>query len=72
MLKTVKLCGHYTDFDLRVEQPQIRYALALDWGPAPEGMEPKHWLLETEWRQAMPDGGHDFDRNDELETLLVL
>lgn len=72
MLKSIVVQNQVVVFDLKREQEQIRFALAKDWGPAPQNMETRHWLLEEEWKHSLPDGSHDFVRNEELEKLLVL
>ena len=72
MLKAIEIDNKVVVFDIEKEQAQIRFALGKDWGPAPEGMEQRHWALEEEWKEALPDGKHDFKRNEELEKLLVL
>ena len=72
MLKSIKIDNKVVVFDVEKEQPQIRYALGKEWGSALQDMEARHWMLEDEWKGALPDGKHDFARNEELEKLLVL
>ena len=72
MLKAITIDNQTVIFDVAKEQAQIRFALGKDWGPAPEGMEARHWMLEDQWKHSLPAWKHDFARNEKLEKLLVL
>lgn len=53
MIKAINLNKQLVIFDLEKEQPQIRFALAIDWGPAPESMQERHWALKVAWHEAI-------------------